>query len=129
MPKGIGLGAGVAHQYDANLLTNSKPKDNNSNATNDVFHNHSSNVPHLKTWIDQLVDLTVATDANANKNISTSGIVQHPTTENLVQAMQRYNVVFQELLKQVSIFSNPVSQVSQTVTAIFTLSTHLLLSI
>eukprot|EP01036_Dinobryon_divergens_P022911 gene22911-31215_t len=106
MPKGLGLGPGVGHEYDPNLFINTNTRAKGSSKSgaatsgNDVFHNHSSNVPHLKNWIDQLVSLTISTDSNALKKPSSSGGVQLPTTENLVQALQRYDAVYQELNRQ-----------------------------
>lgn len=122
MPKGISLGPGVGHEYDPNLFFNSSIRtkaktaaNNNEQAPtngNEVFHNHSSNIPHLKNWIDQLVALTISSDNNSLKQAATAdGGVQHPTTENLVQALQRYDAVYQELMRQVGIFSEPLSKV------------------
>lgn len=119
MPKGLGLGPGVGHEYDPNLFINTNTRAKGSSKSgaatsgNDVFHNHSSNVPHLKNWIDQLVSLTISTDSNALKKPSSSGGVQLPTTENLVQALQRYDAVYQELNRQVSIFSESLSKAKQ----------------
>jgi hypothetical protein len=118
MPKGIGLGPNVGHDYDPNLLTNTiakskSVKTSTANGSNEAFHNFSSNVPHLQNWIEQLVTLTISTDTNASKKSSSDGHVQYPTTETLVQALQRYNVVFQELFRQVGIFSDPLSKVSK----------------
>lgn len=73
-----------SHGYDQNI----------------VYHSHSANLPHLQSWIDQLVSLT----ENSFPSKST------PTTDDLVQALQRYDVVFRELLRQTSIFSEPVTR-------------------
>ena len=119
MPKGLGLGPDVGHEYDPNLFINSNIRSKSTSKSgaavssgNDVFHNHSSNVPHLKNWIDQLVALTISTDNNALKKPSSSGGVQLPTTENLIQALQLYDAVYQEINRQVSIFSESLSKVS-----------------
>lgn len=65
-----------------------------------VYHSHSFNIPHLNTWIDELVRLT-------ENGRSASEI---PSTDNLVQAIQRYDAAFRELLRQTSIFSEPVTK-------------------
>ena len=65
-----------------------------------IFHVYSSNIPHLNSWIDELVDLT--------KKSSYSRDV--PTTEVLVEFTQRYNAVFKELLRQTAVFNLPLSQ-------------------
>ena len=56
-----------------------------------VYHSHSSNIPHLNNWIDDLIQLT------ENKSNSSN---QKPTTEDLVEAFQRYDAIFKELLHQ-----------------------------
>jgi len=65
-----------------------------------VYHSHSFNVPHLNTWIDELVRLTERSHA----------VGDTPTTDNLVQALQRYDAAFRELLRQTSLFSEPVTK-------------------
>ena len=65
-----------------------------------VYHSHSANVPHLNAWIDELVSITERGQAVADT----------PTTDNLVQALQRYDVAFRELLRQTSLFSEPVTK-------------------
>jgi hypothetical protein len=69
-----------------------------------VFHNHSANLPHLSSWIDELIQLT----ENSSK------IRTVPTTENLVESVQRYNVIFMELLRQTQIFSEPITKLLGT---------------
>ncbi len=68
--------------------------------TNIIYHSHASNVPHINSWIDELVSLTER------------GLPQRkfPTTQNLVDALQRYDAVYRELLRQTSIFSEPVTK-------------------
>ena len=68
--------------------------------TNIIYHSHASNVPHINSWIDELVSLTE------------KGLPQRkfPTTQNLVDALQRYDAVYRELLRQTSIFSEPVTK-------------------
>ncbi len=68
--------------------------------TNIVYHSHASNVPHLNSWIDELVTMTER------------GLPRRkfPTTQNLVDTLQRYDAVYRELLRQTSIFSEPVTK-------------------
>ena len=74
----------VSHEYDPKI----------------VYHSHSANLPHLNTWIEQLIQLTEGS-LPAKKT---------PTTEDLVNSLQRYDAVFRELLRQTSIFSEPVTK-------------------
>ena len=64
--------------------------------TNIIYHSHASNVPHINSWIDELVSLTE------------KGLPQRkfPTTQNLVDALQRYDAVYRELLRQTSILAS-----------------------
>jgi hypothetical protein len=68
--------------------------------TNIVFHSHASNVPHLNSWIDELVSMT-------ERGLPRK---KFPTTQNLVDTLQRYDAVYRELLRQTSIFSEPVTR-------------------
>ena len=74
----------ISHEYDPSI----------------VYHSHSSNVPHLGNWISELVQLT---ESSYPKTPT-------PTTEDLVNALQRYDAVFKELLRQTSIFSEPITR-------------------
>lgn len=74
----------ISHDYDPSI----------------VYHSHSSNVPHLKNWISELVEIT---ESSYQKNPT-------PTTEDLVNALQRYDAVIKELLRQTSIFSEPLTK-------------------
>lgn len=65
-----------------------------------LYHSHSFNIPHLNSWIDELVRLTERGQA----------VSDTPTTDNLVQALQRYDAAFRELLRQTSLFSEPVTK-------------------
>lgn len=65
-----------------------------------VFSNYSSNLPHLNSWIDELIDLTKKSSHGR----------EVPTTEVLVEFTQRYNAVFKELLRQTAVFNIPLSQ-------------------
>lgn len=68
---------------------------------NEVFHNHSSNIPHLSTWIDEIIRLTEnSLPAKAN-----------PTTDELVDAVSRYDACFREMLKQTNIFSPDLTRI------------------
>lgn len=81
MPTGTNL---VSHDYDPNV----------------VFHSHSANIPHLNSWIDDLIHLT----ENALP------LKDHPTTEQLVEALHRYDTVFRELIRQTVIHSEPLTR-------------------
>lgn len=74
----------VSHDYDPKI----------------VYHSHSSNLPHLNTWIDELIQI------NENSLPKQSS----PNTNNLVEALQRYDAVYKELLRQTSIFSEPLTK-------------------
>jgi hypothetical protein len=68
---------------------------------NEVFHNHSSNIPHLSTWIDEIIQLTEnSLPAKAN-----------PTTDELVDAVSRYDACFREMLKQTNVFSPDITRI------------------
>lgn len=81
MPK---LSATVAHEYDANL----------------VYHTQSSNLPHLGSWIDELINLTEGALPYR----------EHPTTVQLVESLHRYDTVFKELIKQTHLYSDVMSR-------------------
>lgn len=78
------MNGGVAHDYDPKF----------------AFRNYNSNAPVLQSWIDDLIRLT-------EKSLPASQI---PTTETLVQSLQRYDVIFKELLRQNSIFSDQLTK-------------------
>jgi hypothetical protein len=65
-----------------------------------VFHSFSSNLPHLQTWIDELIGLT-------EHNLPVNAV---PSSEAIVHSLQRYDAVFKELLRQTSIFSEPLTK-------------------
>jgi len=67
---------------------------------NIVFRSHASNIPHITRWIDELVSMTERGKPTR----------KFPTTENLVDSLQRYDAVYRELLRQTSIFSEPVTK-------------------
>lgn len=74
----------VSHDYDPRI----------------VFHSFAANVPHLQTWIDELINLTEhALPSNTT-----------PNTDVLVQSLQRHDAVFKELLRQTRIFSEPITR-------------------
>lgn len=79
------LSKDLAEQYDPTVLT---------------FHNQSSNLPHLNTWIDELILLT-------RKSAQSK---EYSTTESLVESIQRYNAVFMELLCQTNVFSESLTK-------------------
>ncbi len=81
----------VSHEYDSNI----------------VYHSHTSNIPHLHSWIDELINLN-------ESSLPKQGI---PNTNNLVEAFQRYDAVFRELLRQTSIFSDPITKMMSKVWA------------
>jgi hypothetical protein len=85
------LSKSVAHDYDPGI----------------VFHNHSSNIPILSSWIDELITLT-------EQSLPSSAI---PTTDTLVESLQRYDAMYRELLRQTSIFSEPVTRMLSKVWA------------
>jgi hypothetical protein len=103
MPKAVRTP--VAHDYDPSILaSNSGSNKNNPNA----HSNLSSNIPHLNSWIEELVGLT------ESSLLKPTSLNPHPTTESLVQALQRYNAVYHELLRQLTIFSDPLAMVTTT---------------
>jgi len=73
------LSRNVVHEYD--------PKS--------VFHNQAINIPLLTNWIDELVSLT-------EKSLP---VRNTPTTEQLVESLQRYDAVFRELMRQTGKYS------------------------
>lgn len=77
-------GKAVAHDYDAGM----------------IFHTFSSNLPHLQSWIDELITLT---DTSLPKGST-------PTTDQLVQSLQRYDAIYKELLRQTKIFNEPITR-------------------
>ena len=56
-----------------------------------VFHSHSTNLPHLSEWIESLISLTETSLPSSD----------HPSTDQLVESLQRYDAMFVELLNQV----------------------------
>lgn len=82
----------VTHQYDPQV----------------AFHNYSSNVPHLQSWIDELIE---ASEKSHRQQQSA------PSTDSIVQSLQRYDTVFKELLRQTSIFSPPLTKMLSKVWA------------
>ena len=82
----LSLSKNVAHEYDPTL----------------AFSVHSSNLPHMKSWIDELVRMT-------EKSLPTRG---EPTTVQLVECLQRYDAVFKEIVRQNVIFSEPISKMT-----------------
>ena len=65
-----------------------------------LYHSHAANVPHINSWIDELVSITERGNP----------MRKFPSTENLVDSLQRYDAVYRELLRQTSIFSEPVTK-------------------
>lgn len=61
---------------------------------------YSSNLPHLSTWIEELLAVT-------DKKSQVKGA---PTTEHLAQSMQRYDSIFRELLRQNFMFNEPITK-------------------
>jgi hypothetical protein len=70
--------------------------DSKTAVSSDVFHSHSYNLPHLNSWIDEIIKLTDKT--TSSRKASTS-------TEDLVESLQRYDAIFRELIRQTKIFS------------------------
>lgn len=64
------------------------------------YHSHSANLPHLSSWIEDLVRIT-------ERSIP---IQSAPSTETLVQALQRYDACFKELHSQTKLFSDDLSK-------------------
>lgn len=65
-----------------------------------VYHTHSANLPHLSSWIE---DLLRVTDQQIPVNST-------PSTEHLVQSLQRYDACFKELLRNTAIFSDDLTR-------------------
>jgi hypothetical protein len=74
--------------------------DQQQHGASEIFHTFSSNLPHMHSWIDELLELTKK--SQTNRDI--------PTTDALVDFTQRYNAVFKELLRQAALFNLPLSQ-------------------
>ena len=74
----------TTHEYDPNI----------------VFHSHSSNLPHLTSWIDEIIKTTENGLSKRNA----------PPTVELVDSVQRYDACFRELLRQTSIFSESITR-------------------
>ena len=68
--------------------------------TNIVYKNYSENLPHLSTWIDEILAL----------NERSCPVKTNPTTEHLAQALQRYDSIFKELFRQSSIHSEQLTR-------------------
>jgi hypothetical protein len=81
----------VAHDYDPNI----------------IFHSFSSNLPNLQSWIDELINLQ---DTALPKNST-------PSTDQLVQSLQRYDAIYKELLRQTKIFNEPLTRLLSQVWA------------
>jgi hypothetical protein len=64
------------------------------------FHNHSVNLPHLRSWVDELVSLT-------ENSLPVRAI---PTTDQLIGGIQRYDAIFRELIRQTALFSEPLTK-------------------
>ena len=82
----LSLSKNVAHDYDPNLS----------------FSSHSSNLPHMTSWIDELVKMT-------EKSLP---VRSEPTTVQLVECLQRYDAVFKEIIRQNVIFSEPLAKMT-----------------
>jgi len=67
---------------------------------NIVFHSHSSNIPHLFSWIDEIIQKT-------EKSLPKRSA---PSTSDLVDSIYRYDACFRELLRQTSIFSESITK-------------------
>ena len=63
-------------------------------------HAYSANLPHLQSWIDELLVLT-------EQSVPATSA---PTTDTLVRALQRYDAVFKELMRQCNLFSEPMTK-------------------
>jgi hypothetical protein len=99
----FGLSEKVGHDYDPKIS----------------FRNYNSNAPLLQSWIEDLIKLT-------EQSMPVNSI---PTTETLVQALQRYDVVFKELLRQNSIFSDHLTKMfTQVWTGVLNLMTFMIKS-
>eukprot|EP01035_Chromulina_nebulosa_P017264 gene17264-22796_t len=64
------------------------------------YRNHNKNIPELNNWIDSLI---AQTEYHLPSNTN-------PTTEVLVQALQRYDTIFCELLRQNLLFTEPLTK-------------------
>ncbi len=82
------LSKNVAHKYDPNV----------------VFHTHNSNMPHISQWIEEMITLT-----ENNINPLTLSNQSEITTDHLVQALQRYDAMFKELMKQNNLFNEKLT--------------------
>jgi hypothetical protein len=68
---------------------------------NEVFHTLSYNIPHLDTWIDEIIKLTEKSlPAKAN-----------PTTQDMVESVHRYDACFREMLRQTNTFSPDLTRI------------------
>eukprot|EP01041_Mallomonas_annulata_P013036 gene13036-27516_t len=76
----------------------SKPA--NYDYDNNVFHSHSSNIPHLFTWIDELIAMTE----------NELPLKTFPATIQLVESIHRYDTCVRELLRQTSVFSDNLTR-------------------
>jgi hypothetical protein len=82
-------------------LGSSTNNDSKTAVSSDVFHSHSYNLPHLNTWIDEIIKLTDKT---------TSGRKANTNTEDLVDSLHRYDAIFRELIRQTNIFSGELTK-------------------
>ena len=80
----LSLSKNVAHEYDPNL----------------EFSTHSANLPHMSSWVDELVKMTESSLPTRSE----------PTTTQLVESLQRYDAIFKEIIRQNVIFSEPLSK-------------------
>jgi hypothetical protein len=68
---------------------------------NEVFHTLSYNIPHLDTWVDEIIRLTEKSlPAKAN-----------PTTQDMVESVHRYDACFREMLRQTNTFSPDLTRI------------------
>ena len=74
----------ISYNYDSNI----------------VYKNYSENLPHLSTWIDEILVL----------NERSCPTKTNPTTEHLAQALQRYDSIFKELFRQSSVHSEQLTR-------------------
>ena len=81
-------------------MNTSTSNDSKSVVSSDIFHSHSYNLPHLNTWIDEIIKLT---DKTASRKVNT-------TTEDLVDSLHRYDAIFRELIRQTKIFSGDLTK-------------------
>lgn len=80
----LSLSKNVAHDYDPKL----------------EFSTHSANLPHLSSWVDDLVKMTETSLPTRSE----------PTTTQLVESLQRYDAIFKEIIRQNIIYSEPMSK-------------------